>query len=105
MVTNATSPDGTPAGKNVSVQVSKGADESVKLGGLLFTFEKSDGNSFSKTKNGSTEMPENGGVKTFSFTDLDKNVVSVTLAPMIKVGNSIKQCDASTSKIQLPTCN
>ncbi len=98
--------DGTNSCSNISVQVRKGSDASVILDKLIIQVMDSEGNS-EPTEIGATDVGllSLGGVRTFKIGGISNNAKSITLAPVVKMGNSAKQCDASTSPIVLVPCS
>ncbi len=90
---------------NISVQVRKGSDATVVLEKLLIQVMDSSGNSEPEEIN-STEVAKltNGGVRTFLIENVSNNAVSITLAPVIKVGNKAVPCDAASGQVTLVSC-
>jgi FlaG/FlaF family flagellin (archaellin) len=90
---------------NISVQVRKGSDATVVLEKLLIQVMDSSGNSEPEEIN-STEVAKltNGGVRTFLIENVNNNAVSITLAPVIKVGNKAVPCDAASGQVTLVSC-
>lgn len=88
---------------NISLMIRKGTDASVDLESVVVQLIDSDGNSRPKT----VTVDENltlGGTWTYKIVNVTNDVKRITIAPVVKVGNSVKQCDASTSQIALVEC-
>ncbi len=95
----------TTSCSNISVQVRKGADASVNLEKFVVQVMDSTGNSKAHEITFDDETMSLGQVKTFLIENVSNDARSITLAPVVKLGNSAKQCDASTSQVILVPCN
>jgi hypothetical protein len=92
---------------NISVQVRKGSDGTVKLGALDILVMGADGNSKTYTLEEDEGMPGIGETRRY-IIQVKKSIVadpvSVNLAPVVEVGNTLKRCDASIKDVPLVAC-
>ncbi len=88
---------------SLRVQVRKGSDASVELDKLVIQVMDKSGNS-NPREILSVNMSL-GQIRVFSVFNVSNAADAITLAPVVKIGNSIKQCDASTQQVKLVACN
>jgi hypothetical protein len=87
----------------IKVQVRKGSDATVNLDSIIIQVMDTEGSSTPRTI-GNLSMSL-GQVKVFSIDMVSNKSDSITLAPVVRMGNSLKQCDASTTQTKLVSCN
>jgi hypothetical protein len=88
---------------DISVQVRKGSDASVNLEKLVIQVMDDTGSS--EPREITDPSLSLGQIKVFNVGNVSNDAKSITLAPVVKIGNSAKQCDASTSQVTLVPCN
>lgn len=87
---------------SIKVQVRKGSDASVSLDSFIVQIIDTAGDSEPRTIENVTMSL--GQIKTYTLEDVSVDAESITLAPVVKVGSSTKQCDSATSKVKLVAC-
>jgi len=90
------------ANSTIFVRVNKGSDASVILDSLVIQAVDIDGNSNRHIiSNVSLSL---GQIRVFNITNVSNRAHAITLAPVVRIGNSPKQCDPS-SQVILIACN
>lgn len=95
--------DGGTSCSSISVQVRKGTDVSVELTSIVVQVMDSSGNSEPYIQN--TTGHSLGGVRTYLLENVANDAVSITLAPVVKQGSSLKTCDPLIGQIMLVPCS
>lgn len=89
---------------NISLMIRRGTDKSIILDSVIVQAIDSTGSS----KPTSVKIDGNltlGGTWSYEVIGVSNDTKKITIAPVVRVGNSIKQCDASTSPITLVECS
>ena len=94
---------------DVDVQISRASGSDVELDSvnILFNDDEGTGVTIGIVE---TDLPTEGGkkIKTITNADIDKagiggNVVSIAIAPVVAIGNSVEPCEAS-APVVLQAC-
>ena len=85
---------------NITLQVRKGSDEGVDLAALIVHVTDSIGDSIPHTEEINMSL---GQTRVFTIQNVSHNATHVSVSPVVRVGNSEKQCD-SAGQVRLRSC-